>query len=47
MLERIEYLPVDDALPPLQVGLCSLRQRLRNPLVQSFWDVAAQTYAAV
>ena len=47
MLERVEFMPVEDSLPPLQVGLCSLRQRLRNPLVASFWEVAAQTYDAV
>jgi LysR family positive regulator for ilvC len=31
-------------LPPLTVGLCSLRQRLASPLVKSLWDVAGQTY---
>lgn len=45
MQDRVQALPVDEELPPLQVGLCSLRQRLRSPLVQSFWNVAAQTSA--
>jgi len=33
-----------DRLPPLTVGLCSLKQRLLSPLVKSLWDVAGQTY---
>ena len=33
-------------LPPLSVGLCSLKSRLSSPLVRSLWDVAGQTYAA-
>jgi LysR family transcriptional regulator, positive regulator for ilvC len=34
----------EEGLPPLTVGLCSLSQRLSNPLVKAFWDVAGQTY---
>ena len=33
-------------LPPLSVGLCSLKSRLTSPLVRSLWEVAGQTYAA-
>jgi LysR family positive regulator for ilvC len=33
-----------NGLPPLTVGLCSLKRRLANPLVRSLWDVAGQTY---
>ena len=35
---------LSDSLPPLTVGLCSLKQRLLSPLVKSLWDVAGQTY---
>jgi len=38
---------VPQPLPPLAIGLCSLEQRLQNPLVRSLWDVAGQTYAGV
>lgn len=44
MAERVRPVPVPDELPPLTVGLCALRERLRNPLVRSLWDVAGQTY---
>jgi LysR family positive regulator for ilvC len=43
---RVSPLQVPDGLPPLGVGLCSLRRRLLSPLVKSLWDVAGQTYAA-
>ncbi len=42
--DRIARLDVPDGLPPLTVGLCSLRSRLTSPLVRSLWDVAGQTY---
>ena len=44
MADRVKQIAVADGLPPLTVGLCSLRQRLASPLVKSLWDVAAQTY---
>lgn len=44
MSHAVETVPLAEALPPLVVGLCGLRQRLKNPLVASFWDVARQTY---
>ncbi len=44
MAERVRPVPVPDELPPLTVGLCSLKQRLASPLVRSLWDVAGQTY---
>jgi LysR family positive regulator for ilvC len=34
------------ALPPLSVGLCSLKSRLASPLLRSLWEVAGQTYAS-
>ena len=45
MAARVDPIPVADGLPPLTVGLCSLRQRLASPLVKSLWDVAGQTYS--
>lgn len=44
MAGSIEVVPVPEGLPPLVVGLCSLKQRLLSPLVKSLWDVAGQTY---
>jgi LysR family positive regulator for ilvC len=41
---KVDYIPLSDPLPPLTIGLCSLRQRLGSPLVRSLWDVAGQTY---
>ena len=40
----VRPLAVEDGLPPLTIGMCSLRQRLASPLVRSLWDVAEQTY---
>jgi LysR family positive regulator for ilvC len=44
MAPRVSQIAVQEGLPPLTVGLCSLGQRLASPLVKSFWDVAGQTY---
>ena len=44
MAASVSQIPVPDGLPPLTIGLCSLGQRLANPLVKSLWDVAGQTY---
>ena len=44
MTASVSQIPVPDGLPPLTIGLCSLGQRLANPLVKSLWDVAGQTY---
>ncbi len=41
----VSSIPVPGGLPPLAIGLCSLRQRLASPLVTSLWDVAGQTYS--
>lgn len=46
MTAGVSEIPLQDGLPPLSVGLCSLGQRLANPLVRSFWEVAGQTYSA-
>ena len=45
MAVSVSPLDVPDGLPPLTIGLCSLGQRLANPLVKSLWDVAGQTYS--
>ncbi len=47
MAGSVSPIPVPDGLPPLGIGLCSLKRRLSSPLVKSLWDVAGQTYAAV
>jgi LysR family positive regulator for ilvC len=44
MGSQVTPVPLSDGLPPLRVGLCVARQRLENPLVRSFWDLAGQTY---
>ena len=44
MTERVEYVPLTDPLPDLNIGLCVLGRRLANPLVKSLWDVAEQTH---
>ncbi|GAB5452643.1 MAG: HTH-type transcriptional activator IlvY [Halioglobus sp.] len=41
---RVTQLRVANGLPSLTIGLCSLSQRLANPLVESFWEVAGKTY---
>lgn len=41
----VSTIDVQDGLPSLPIGLCSLKQRLASPLVRSFWDVAGQTSA--
>jgi len=45
MAASVDPIHVADGLPPLTIGLCSLRQRLASPLVKSLWDVAGQTYS--
>jgi LysR family positive regulator for ilvC len=44
MAASVSAIPLTHGLPPLTIGLCSLGQRLANPLVRSLWDVAGQTY---
>jgi LysR family positive regulator for ilvC len=46
MADRVSSITTPEGLPPLTVGLCSLRQRLASPLVKSLWDVAEQTYGS-
>ena len=42
----VQPMTIAESLPPLAIGLASLRRRLQNPLVKSLWDVAGQTYRA-
>ncbi|MFC1578839.1 HTH-type transcriptional activator IlvY [Pseudomonadota bacterium] len=46
MTDSVSAMTMADTLPPLAIGLCSLRRRLQNPLVKSLWDVAGQTYSS-
>jgi len=41
---RVRQVALPAGLPPLTIGLCSLKQRLLSPLVKSLWDVAGHTY---
>lgn len=40
MGDRVTEVPLRQALPVLEIGLCSLNQRLENPLVKSLWHAA-------
>ncbi len=40
----VELVPLDQPLPNLRIGLCAQRRRLKNPLVDALWQVAARTY---
>ena len=45
--DRLEVLPLSRPLGPFVVGLCANRQRLENPLVAAFWDIARRSYPDV
>ena len=45
MREQVDFLPLDEPLTPLSVGLCCLRNRLESPLLSAFWAAARQAYA--
>ena len=45
MAERVSQIPVWESLPALSIGLCATRKTLADPLVKSFWEVAAHTFA--
>lgn len=42
--DKVRVLEMVPALEDFSVGLCSLQQRLENPLVKAFWEVAALSY---
>ena len=39
--DKLRVLPLADEMKPLAVGVCTLKQRLDNPLIKAFWQVAA------
>lgn len=43
----VERLPLNEPLPDLRIGLCAQKRRLKSPLVQSLWQVAARTYGVM
>jgi LysR family positive regulator for ilvC len=43
--ERVRVIPVEPALPVMEVGVVVLQQRLTNPLVKAFWDCAKSSYS--
>ncbi len=44
--EQLQVLPAEPDLGPFPVGLCAPRQRLDNPYVAAFWQVARNAYAS-
>ncbi|MEX1667243.1 HTH-type transcriptional activator IlvY [Zhongshania arctica] len=44
--ERVRVIPVEPALPSMEVGMVVLQQRLSNPLVKAFWDCAKSSYSS-
>ncbi|MBD2858952.1 HTH-type transcriptional activator IlvY [Spongiibacter sp. KMU-158] len=42
--ERVRVVPVEPALPAMEIGLVALQQRMSNPQVKAFWDCAESTY---
>ncbi len=43
--ERVRVIPVEPALPMMEIGVVVLQQRLSNPLVKAFWDCARSSYS--
>ena len=39
---RVRVLPVEPALKPFTIGICSLRRKLTNPLISAFWELAGE-----
>jgi LysR family positive regulator for ilvC len=42
--DQLRVLDMDPPLGPFPVGICALQQRLENPLVGAFWEVARRSY---
>mgnify|MGYP006156874495 CR=1 FL=1 len=42
--DKVRVMKMVPALEDFSVGLCSLQQRLENPLVKAFWEVAILSY---
>ncbi|CAA0109226.1 HTH-type transcriptional regulator GltC [Zhongshania aliphaticivorans] len=45
--ERVRVVPVEPALPNMEVGVIVLQQRLSNPLAKAFWECAKSSYSSV
>jgi LysR family positive regulator for ilvC len=45
MADSVSAMSMPEGMPPLAIGLCSLKRRLQDPLVKSLWDVAGQTFS--
>jgi LysR family positive regulator for ilvC len=45
--DKLRVVETRRALGPFPVGLCSRAQRLDNPLVEAFWQVARRSYPAL
>jgi len=46
MADQVEIVEGPGGLPSMSVGLCTLKQRLKDPLLSTFWSVAAETYSS-
>ncbi len=44
--EKVQVLDVQPSLTPFAVGLCTVAQRLDNPLVRAFWECARESFRA-
>ncbi|MFY0664922.1 MAG: HTH-type transcriptional activator IlvY [Natronospirillum sp.] len=42
MRSQVRVLPVQPALAPFEIGLCAMRRRLQDPIVQAFWQLQGQ-----
>jgi LysR family positive regulator for ilvC len=42
--DKLQTLDLEPAMDPFPVGVCALRQRLENPLVEAFWETARRSY---
>lgn len=38
MRDKVQILPAEPALDPFLIGLCALRRRLQDPIIQAFWQ---------
>ena len=39
MRQRIQVMPLADRIPPFELGVCTLKKRLAEPLIQAFWQI--------
>jgi len=43
---KVTVMPVEPELTPFSIGICSLRRKMANPLVEAFWRHCSQHFAA-